>query len=317
LIHKSNGTKVTIVGAGAVGTTFAYSLLIRSLVSEIVLIDKDRERAEGEAMDLSYGLPFLEPVNVRAGDYSDCEGSDIVVVTAGAARKSGQSRLELAVENLTLMKEVIPKISEHNKQCILLMVTNPLDIMTYAALQLSGFPKTKVIGSGTILDTARLRYSLGEYLRVDSRNVHSYIIGEHGDSEVPVWSLANVAGIRLKDYCPLCNVPYETSVFDELFVRVRDAGKEIIRRKGRTNYSIGLSLTKIVESILRNEHSILTLSCYLDDYHGIGDVCVSVPVVVNRDGVKQIIDLPLDATEEEAFRKSVETIKETNKSLGL
>ena len=317
MIKKNGRTKVAIVGAGFVGTTFAYSLLIRSLVSEIVLIDTDRDRAEGEAMDLSHGLPFLEPVDVRAGDYSDCEDSDIVVVTAGGARKSGQSRLELAKENFALMREVVSKITQYNEKCILLMVTNPVDVMTYTALKLSDFSKTKVIGSGTVLDTARLRYLLGEYLGVDSRNVHSYIIGEHGDSEVPVWSLANVAGIRLKEYCPLCNVPYKESVFDELFVEVRDAGKEIIRRKGRTNYSIGLSLTKIVESIVRNENSILTVSCYLENYHGIGDVCLSVPAVVNRDGVKKIIDLPLDDKEEEAFQKSAEAVKEINKSLGL
>jgi L-lactate dehydrogenase len=317
LFKKNSGTKVAIVGAGFVGTTFAYSLLIRSLVSEVVLIDTDRERAEGEAMDLSHGLPFLEPMDVRAGAYSDCADSDIVVVTAGGARKSGQSRLELATGNFALMREVISKITEYNEKCILLMVTNPLDVMTYAALKLSDFPKTKVIGSGTVLDTARLRYSIGEYLGVDSRNVHSYIIGEHGDSEVPVWSLANVAGIRLKEYCPLCNVPYKKSVFDELFVEVRDAGKEIIRRKGRTNYSIGLSLTKIVESIIRGENSILTVSCYLENYHGVGDVCLSVPAVVNRAGVKRIIDLPLDEKEEEAFRKSADAVKEINKSLGL
>ena len=317
MIKKSSGTKVAIVGAGFVGSTFAYSLLIRSLVSEIVLIDADRDRAEGEAMDLSQGLSFLEPADVRAGDYQDCGDSDIVVITAGGARKSGQSRLELAKENFTLMREIVSKITEYNEKCILLMVTNPLDVMTYTALQYSNYAKTKVIGSGTVLDTARLRYLLGQYLDVDSRNVHSYIIGEHGDSEVPVWSLANVGGIRLKEYCPLCNVPYDESVFDELFVKVRDAGNEIIRRKGRTNFSIGLSLTKIIESIVRNENSILTISCYLENYHGVGDVCLSVPAVVNRDGVKKIIDIPLDEKEEEAFRKSAEAVKEINKSLGL
>lgn len=317
MIKKKSGTKVAIVGAGYVGTTFAYSLMISSLVSEIILIDTDKDRAEGEAMDLSHGLPFLEPVDVRAGDYSDCEDSDIVVVTAGGARKSDQSRLELAHENFILMRNVISRITEYNKKCVLLMVTNPLDVMTYAALKLSDFSKTKVIGSGTVLDTARLRYLLGKYMGVDSRNIHSYIIGEHGDSEVPVWSLANVAGIRLKEACPLCNVPYEKSIFDELFMKVRDAGKEIIRRKGRTNYSIGLSLTKIVESIVRNENSILTVSCYLENYHGIGDVCLSVPAVVNRDGVKKIIDIPLDEEEEEAFRKSAEAVKKINRSLGL
>jgi L-lactate dehydrogenase len=317
LIKKNSGTKVAIIGAGFVGTTFAYSLLIRSLVSEIVLVDSDKDRAEGEAMDLSYGLPFLEPVDVRTGDYSDCEDSDIVVVTAGSARKSGQSRLELAKENFTLMREVISKITEYNEKCILLMVTNPLDVMTYTALKLSDFSKTKVIGSGTVLDTARLRFLLGEYLQVDSRNVHSYIIGEHGDSEVPVWSLANVAGIRLKEYCPLCSMPYDKGAFDDIFVKVRDAGKEIIRRKGRTNYSIGLSLTKIVESIVRNENSILTVSCYLENYQGVDDVCLSVPAIVNRDGIKKIIDLPLDEKEEEAFRKSADAVKEINKSLGI
>ena len=167
------------------------------------------------------------------------------------------------------------------------------------------------------MDTARLRFLLGEYLQVDSRNVHSYIIGEHGDSEVPVWSLANVAGIRLKEYCPLCSMPYDKGAFDDIFVKVRDAGKEIIRRKGRTNYSIGLSLTKIVESIVRNENSILTVSCYLENYHGVDDVCLSVPAIVNRDGIKKIIDLPLDEKEEEAFRKSADAVKEINKSLGI
>lgn len=314
---KPTATKVAIVGAGFVGTTFAYSLLIRGIAPEIVLIDTDKDRAEGEAMDLSHGLPFVGPVKLWAGDYPDCKDADIVVVTAGAARKAGQSRLELAAQNYALMKDIIPNVTKHNKEAILLMVTNPLDVMTYTALKLSGYPQTKVIGSGTVLDTARLRFALSEYLDVDPRNVHSYIIGEHGDSEVPVWSLATVAGMRLKEYCPLCNIPYDPSYFDELFIKVRDAGKEVIRRKGRTNYSIGLSLTRIVESIIRNENSILTVACYLENYHGVNDVCLSVPAVVNRDGIRKIIDLPLTAEEETAFQKSAEAVKEINKSIGL
>jgi L-lactate dehydrogenase len=221
------------------------------------------------------------------------------------------------MNNFEIMKQVVAKITEYNKKCILLVVTNPLDAMTYAALKLSDFPATKVIGSGTVLDTARLRYSLGEYLKVDARNIHAYIIGEHGDSEVPVWSLANVAGIRLKDYCPLCKLPYDTDAFDELFLKVKNAGNEIIKRKGRTNYGVGLSLTKIVESIIRNENSILTVSCYLENYQGVSDVCLSVPAVVNRDGIREIITLPLEENEKEAFRKSADIIKEINKSLGL
>ena len=317
MIKNTRGSKIAIVGAGSVGTTFAYSLLIRGLFSQIVLIDADAERAKGEAMDLNHGLPFAEPVTIWAGDYSDCENADIVVIAVGGARKSGQSRLELAMNNFEIMKQVVAKITEYNKKCILLIVTNPLDAMTYAALKLSDFPATKVIGSGTVLDTARLRYSLGEYLKVDARNVHAYIIGEHGDSEVPVWSLASVAGIRLKDYCPLCKVPYDTDAFDELFLKVKNAGNEIIKRKGRTNYGVGLSLTKIAESIIRNENSILTVSCYLENYQGVTDVCLSVPVVVNRDGIREIITLPLDEKEIEAFRKSADIIKEINKSLGL
>jgi L-lactate dehydrogenase len=317
LIKKASGSKIAIAGAGFVGTTAAYSILIRGLASQIVLIDADRKRAEGEAMDLNHGLPFAEPVEIWAGDYSDCENADIVLITVGGARKSGQSRLELAAENFEIMKQVVPRITEHNKKCILLVVTNPLDAMTYAALKLSDFPASKVIGSGTVLDTARLRYVLGEYLKVDTRNVHACIIGEHGDSEVPVWSLANVVGIRLKDYCPLCKIPYNKKFFDELFLKVKNAGREIIERKGRTNYGVGLSIAKMVESIIRNENSILTVSCYLENYYGVSNVCLSVPAVVNRDGVREIIPLPLNENEKEAFQRSADIVKKINRSLGL
>ncbi len=196
--------KIALIGVGFVGSSFAYSLMIHGTVSEIVLIDIDRKRAEGEAMDLNHGLSFVQPARIWAGDYPDCEGADIVVITAGLAQKPGESRLKLVDRNVEIFRQIIPKIKEYNKKCILLVATNPVDIMTYASLKLSGFPSSRVIGSGTILDTSRLRYLLAEYLRVDPRNVHAYIIGEHGDSEVPVWSLANVAGTRLKDYCPIC-----------------------------------------------------------------------------------------------------------------
>jgi L-lactate dehydrogenase len=189
--------------------------------------------------------------------------------------------------------------------------------MTYATLKLSGLPKNRVIGSGTVLDTARLRYLLGEYLQVDPRNVHAYVIGEHGDSEVPVWSLANVAGIRLKDYCPICKVPYDTEEFNNLFMKVRNAGYEIIKRKGRTFFAVALGMTKIVESILRNENAVLTVSCLLEDYHGVSDICLSVPVVLGRNGVKKIIELPLDEKEKADFQKSAEIIKKVAQSLRI
>jgi L-lactate dehydrogenase len=316
-MRKTGGAKLAIVGAGFVGSTFAYALSISGLVSQIVLIDADKERAKGEAMDLSHGVPFLQPVEIWAGEYSECADCDIVAVTAGAARKPGQTRPELAAANFGLMKDIIPQITQYNQEGALLIATNPLDVMTYAALKLSNYPKTKVIGSGTILDSARLRYSLGNYLGVDARNVHAYIIGEHGDSEVPIWSLASVAGTRLREYCPLCSIPYNSDVFDKLFLEVRDAGKSIIEKKGRTNYSIGLSLTRIVESIIRDENSVLTVSCFLESYKGIEDVCLSVPAIVNREGIKTIIDIPLDSEEEVAFRKSAQAVKEINRSLGL
>jgi len=313
--EKLTGRKVGIIGSGAVGTTFAYSLLISGLTSQIVLIDVNRQRAEGEAMDLSHGVPFASPTKIWAGEYSDCEDADIVVIAVDKGQRIKQSRLELASGNYALFKEIVPSIVKYNKDCILLVVTNPLDVMTYAALKLSGFPKNKVIGSGTALDTARLRFLLGDYLKIDPRNVHAYIIGEHGDTEVPVWSLANVAGIRLKDYCPLCGVEYSIDEFSKLFLRVRNAGYEIIERKGRTNYAVALALTKIVQSILRDENAILTVSTLLEDYHGVSDVCLSVPVVLGKDGVREIIKLPLDQQEVSDFQKSAGIITSVIDSL--
>jgi len=309
--------KIVIVGAGFVGTTFAYSLLIRGLASQIVIVDINKDRAEGEAMDLNHGLPFAYPTKIWAGDYPDCKDADIVVIAVDKGQKIEQSRLELAEGNFQVLKQIVPEIARQNKDCILLVVTNPLDVMTYAALKLSGFPKSRVIGSGTVLDTARLRYLLGEYLQVDPRNVHAYIIGEHGDSEVPVWSLANVAGIRLKDYCPICKVPYDQDDFNKLFLKVRNAGYEIMKRKGRTFYAVALGMTKIVESILRNENAILTVSCLLEDYHGVSDICLSVPVVLNRNGVKEVIKLPLAENEISDFQKSATIIKNVVQSLRL
>lgn len=310
-----SGPKIAIIGAGAVGSTFAYSLLIHGLAPEIVLIDINRERAEGEVMDLTHGMPFAYPARIWAGEYSDCRGADIVVIAVDKGQKIEQSRLDLAKGNFETFKQIIPNITKYNKECILLVVTNPLDVMTYAALKLSGFKKNQVIGSGTILDTGRLRYMLGEHLQVDPRNVHAYIIGEHGDSEVPVWSLANVAGIKLKDFCSTCDALYNVSDFNEMFLKVRNAGYEIIKRKGRTFYAVALGVTKIVESILRNENAVLTVSCFLEDYYGLSDICLSVPAILNRTGIRQTIKLPLDKKEILDFKKSAAIIKNVTCSL--
>ncbi len=309
--------KVAVIGTGFVGSSFAYSLMIHGTISEIVLIDIDRKRAEGEAMDLNHGLSFVQPARIWAGDYPDCEGADIVVITAGLAQKPGESRLKLVDRNIEIFRQIIPKIKEYNKECILLVATNPVDIMTYASLKLSGFPSSRVIGSGTILDTSRLRYLLGEYLRVDPRNVHAYIVGEHGDSEVPVWSLANVAGTRLKDYCPICGRKYDAQYLNTIFEQVKSAAYKIIELKGRTYYAIGLGLTRIVESIIRDENAVLTVSSLLQDYYGVSDICLSVPTIVNRNGVREVLKLPLEEEEIKKFQNSASILKNVTRSLNL
>lgn len=309
--------KVVIVGAVAVGTTFAYSLLIRGLVAQIVLLDINKDKAEGEAMDLNHGLPFAHPVKITVGDYHDCKDADIVVITVDKGEKVHESRLALAGGNFAILKDIIGRITSYNKDCILLVVTNPLDAMTYAALKLSKFPRSRVIGSGTALDTARLRFLLSEHLKVDPRNVHAYIIGEHGDSEVPVWSLANVAGMQLKDYCPVCEGCFSQKEFNGLFSETRNAAYEIVNRKGRTYYAVALAMTRIVESIVRNENAVLTVSCFLEDYHGVSDICLSVPAVLNRNGIRETVKLPLTKKEVSNFRKSADIVRKVNESLGL
>ena len=309
--------KIAVVGAGFVGSTFAYTLMTRGIASEIILIDKDRNRAEGEAMDLNHGLSFVRPVKIWAGDYSDCKDADIIAISAGAAQKPDEKRLQLVQRNFEAFKEIVPAITRHNKNGILLIATNPVDIMTYATLKLSKFPSNRVIGSGTILDTSRLRYVLGEQLNIDPRNVHAYIIGEHGDSEVPVWSLANVAGTPLRQFCLERSIKCDTGLLSSFFQRVKNAAYQIIERKGRTYYAIGLGLTRIVESILRDENAILTVSSLMQDYYGVSDICLSVPSVVNREGIKTTLKLPLDRSELASFRNSAATLKKIADTLKL
>lgn len=313
----SHAPKVAVIGTGFVGSSFAYSLMIQGAVSEIVLIDVDKKRSEGEAMDLNHGVSFVRPVRVWAGDYQDCQGADIVVITAGLAQKPGESRLDLVKNNVEIFRQIIPEIKEYNTTGILLVATNPVDIMTYAALKLSGFPDSRVIGSGTILDTSRLRYVLGERLKVDPRNVHAYIIGEHGDSEVPAWSLASVAGTKLKDYTAAYGQELDDSYLNSIFEQVKNAAYKIIELKGRTYYAIGLGLTRIVESIIRDENAILTVSSLLHDYYGVDAVCLSVPTIVNRSGVREVLKLPLTDEEIAKFQSSASTLKGIVKSLTL
>ncbi|MBE0448276.1 MAG: L-lactate dehydrogenase [Actinobacteria bacterium] len=309
--------KVGVVGTGMVGSTFAYSLMSSGLASEIILVDVNRKRAEGEVMDLDHAMPFAKPARIWAGDYSDFQGARIVVITAGIAQKPGETRLDLVNKNTAIFRDIIQKVAEYAGESIILVATNPVDIMTYAALKLSGFPSQRVIGSGTILDTARLRFLLGQYFKVDPRSVHSYIIGEHGDLEVPAWSLTHIAGARLTEYCACIGREYRQPELDALFIEARDAAYQIIERKGATYWAIGAGLVRIVESIVRDENSILAVSSLMDGEYGVQDVCLSLPSVVNTSGVDRVLDLPISPGEKEGFIKSADVLKKLAKDAGL
>lgn len=312
----SEERKVVIVGAGQVGATFAFALMISGLASRITLIDQAAERAEGHVMDLNHGLSFVQPCRIYAGDYSDCGDASIVVVTAGASQKPGETRLDLTQRNADIFKSVIPQIVQHHPK-ILVIVSNPVDVLTYVALKISQYPQNRIIGSGTVLDTARFRYLLSRNCQVDPRNVHAYIVGEHGDSEVPVWSRVHIGGVSFRDYCAACQKNCTRNERDEIFNQVRSAAYEIINRKGATTFAIGLALVRIVGSILRDENSVLTVSTLLDGYYGISDVCLSVPVILNGSGVSRTLEIVLDESEMGKLRASADVLKAVIKKLDI
>ncbi len=307
--QSEGGTRVGVIGTGMVGASFAYALMQRGLANEMVLIDTKRERAEAEAMDLNHGLPFVRPMQIWAGDYSDLAGAAITVVTAGAAQQPGETRLQLLERNTTILREVIPAIVRHNPDGVILLASNPVDLMTYLTVQLSGLPSGKVIGSGTILDTARFRALLGEHYTVDPRSVHAYIVGEHGDSEVPLWSLANIGGVPLRDFRSAGGVSYDQATLQNIFERTRDAAYTIIERKGATYYAIGLGLLAITEAILRNQHTVLTVSSLMNKKHNVPEICISLPSIVGARGIEAVLQLPLSAEEDVAFRRSASTLR--------
>lgn len=309
-------SRVVIIGTGFVGASFAYSLTQTGIVSEIVLIDVDKKKAEGEAMDINHGIEFVNPVKVWAGDYSDTEDADVIVIAAGANQKPGETRLDLARKNAAITKTICKEIVKYTKNAIIVMAANPVDILTYVTIKETGFPVSQVFGSGTLLDTARFRYLLGEHLEVDPRSVHAYIIGEHGDSELAVWSGATVGGVPLNRFCQkhppdICNARLR-GIFDE----VRNAAYEIIERKGATYYAIGWGLKRIIEAIMMDQKSVLTVSTYLDNYHSISDVCLGVPVVVGRKGVERVVELTLSKDELGKLQQSAQLLKEVQKSVG-
>jgi L-lactate dehydrogenase len=309
----SNGgsRKVSLVGTGLVGSSFAYALMIRGLASELVLIDVDAGKAIGEMMDFNHGLSFTRPMKITAGDYADCAGSHVVVIAAGTSQKPGESRLDLLARNAGIFRQIVPQVVLHNPDGIILIATNPVDILTYVSVGVSGLPPGRVIGSGTILDTSRFRFLLGQYYGVDARSVHAYIIGEHGDSEIPVWSLASIGGVRLQEFAPLKNKKYVQADMDALFAQVRDAAYEIIRRKGATYYAIGLGLVSIVAAILGDYRRVVSVSTLMSGQHGVQDMCLSLPCVVGAHGVEEILTLNLDSAEESGFRASASKLKST------
>ncbi|MBR3173118.1 MAG: L-lactate dehydrogenase [Eubacterium sp.] len=307
---KVNNRKVAIIGCGFVGSASAFALLESGLFSEIVLIDANQEKAEGEALDIAHGAPFARPTKIYAGEYRDIADAAIVIVTAGAGQKPGETRLDLVKKNVGIFKSVIPSITEYNKDGILLIVANPVDVLTYAAAKISGFPENRVFGSGTVLDTARFKYLLGEHLEVDSRAVHAFIIGEHGDSEIAAWSSANVSGIPVNDFCEMRGHFEHAKAMERIAEEVKNSAYEIIEKKGATYYGIAMSVKRICEAIVRDEKSILPISSIQHNNYGISDVALSMPAIVGRDGVECTVPYELSKKEVEALQESAKTLKE-------
>ncbi|KAK3362443.1 L-lactate dehydrogenase-like protein [Lasiosphaeria hispida] len=301
--------KIVIVGAGSVGVTTAYALLLSGLASELVLIDIDENRARGEATDLSHAAHFAHARVRVASDYSACEGATAVIITAGVNQKPGQTRMDLVKTNYGLFEAVVPQIAKHAPDTILIVATNPVDVLTHAAYELSGFPKERVIGSGTAMDTTRFRHELGLYYGVNPRNVHAVIIGEHGDSQLPVWSLASIAGMRLRDYCVQAGREYDEKAMDDVAQRTRGAAYEIIQRKGKTNYGVASVLVSILEPIVKDSDAIVTVS-RVGTYEGVGPVALSMPCKLNREGAHQDVPLLLNEVEKEGVKASALGIRE-------
>ena len=299
-----NIQKAAVIGCGFVGSTIAYTLMQKGTFSELVLIDAVQAKEEGEAMDISHGLPFAHAMDIVAGSYEDIADAAVVIITAGANQKPGETRLDLVQKNSRIMKSI-----RVNCEGILMIVSNPVDILTQVALEESGFPKERVIGSGTVLDTARLKYLISEKLDVDSRNVHAFIAGEHGDSELAVWSCANVYGIGIRDFAKMRGFSDFSDEMDEIYHAVRDSAYEIIERKGATYYGIGMAASRIAEAIVRDSHAVVPISVSLNGEYGLDGLCLSIPTIVGNKGAEQVLEISLSDEEKEKLKKSAEELK--------
>lgn len=310
-----NLQKCAIIGCGNVGATCAYALMHSGILSEIVLLDANEKKAEGEAMDLNHALPFLSPMRIYVGTYDDLTDCGIIIIAAGAGQTKGETRIDLLKKNRAILHAILTALSPVNRDAILLLVSNPVDILTYLALEISGFSPQRVIGSGTVLDTARLKFLVGRMLQVDSRNVHTFIIGEHGDSELPVWSSANVSGIDLFGYCKISGAIDYRNQLDRMFEEVRTSAYKIIENKGATYYAIAEAVLRIVNSIVRDQDSILPVSTLVNGHYGLSDICLGVPAVIGACGVKRVLDIPLSQAEYADLHSSAKALKNALGSL--
>jgi L-lactate dehydrogenase len=304
-------TKVSVIGTGRVGSTYAYTLLLRGTADEICLINDDKEKALGESMDLNHAMSLVERTTIWAGSMHDVADSDLVVISAGSAQKPGETRMDLITKNAAIVGDIAERVGKLAPNAILLVVTNPVDVMSYVALARSGLPRERVIGSGTVLDTARLRYVIGDELGINPQSIHASVIGEHGDSEIPAWSRATIAGTPLRHWA------LSESHLQSMFEEVRDAAYHIINLKGATFYAIAVALAKITESILRDLRSVYSVSCYIDGEYGVSGVYLGTPAVVGREGILRVIELPLSPEELAAFKKSAEIVKQAIQGLNL
>lgn len=304
-----NNRKAAMIGCGFVGSASVFSLMESSLFSEIVLLDADRNKAEGEAEDISHGIPFARHMKIYAGDYDDIMDAAVIIITAGANQKPDETRLDLVHKNVGIFQNIIPEIKKRNYQGVLLVVSNPVDILTYTAIRLSGMPENRVIGSGTVLDTARLKYKLSEHLGVDSRSVHAFIVGEHGDSEIAAWSSANVSGIPLDTFCEMRGHYQHEEATKRIAEDVKNSAYEIIAKKKATYYGIAMSVKRICEAIVRDEKSILPVSSMMHGEYGIEDIVLSMPAIVGKDGIETKVPISLNDEEQNKLRESAQTLK--------
>ncbi|BDR56241.1 L-lactate dehydrogenase [Xylocopilactobacillus apis] len=310
---KIDRQKVILVGDGAVGSSFAYACVLQGIARELGIVDVFKDKTQGDAIDLSNALPYTSPKKIYSAEYSDCSDADIVVITAGAPQKPGETRLDLVAKNLKILKSIVDPIVESGFKGIFVVAANPVDILTYATYKLSGFPKERVIGSGTSLDTARLRQEVADLVNVDARSVHAYIMGEHGDTEFPVWSHANIGGVRISEWVK--NHPeIDESKLVTIFEDVRDAAYKIIKLKGATFYGIGTTLARIVRAILNDEQAILPLSVYMEGQYDLDDIYIGSPAVIGRNGISSILEIPLNDHEKQNMKHSADQLKEVIKN---